>query len=178
AERFGLKPTPQITPGKRILISFAGPFVGIVLGVVSIVVASIVHAPQDSALARVMADLVWVNLGWGVLNLVPMLPLDGGNIVASVAELVVPSRRHARIAAHGLSVLVAVGLGVLVLTYARSAWNVMLVALLGWQNVVALRALLSPPEDPPGGGRPSGGPGPGRSPGGEAGGPPQGPDFH
>ena len=25
--------------------------------------------------------MIWVNIGWGVLNLIPMLPLDGGNIL-------------------------------------------------------------------------------------------------
>jgi hypothetical protein len=36
--------------------------------------------------------LIFVNLGWGVLNLMTVLPLDGGNIVASLMELVAPSR--------------------------------------------------------------------------------------
>ena len=28
---------------------------------------------------------VWVNLGWGLLNLAPVLPLDGGHIASTAA---------------------------------------------------------------------------------------------
>ena len=46
---------------------------------------------------RVLNDVMWVNLGWGVLNLLPILPLDGGHIASSVAELV--AGRKGRLAA-------------------------------------------------------------------------------
>ena len=29
-------------------------------------------------------DLMWVSLGWGVINLLPILPLDGGNIAITL----------------------------------------------------------------------------------------------
>ena len=47
----------------------------------------------DPSLARyAFHSLIFVNLGWEILNLMPVLPLDGGNIVASVMELVAPTR--------------------------------------------------------------------------------------
>ena len=52
-----------------------------------------VLALPDASIAQYAFDsLIWVNLGWGVLNLLPMLPLDGGNIVASLMELLSPAR--------------------------------------------------------------------------------------
>src|SRR5215211_1266381 len=29
-------------------------------------------------------DLMWVSLGWGIINLLPILPLDGGNIAVTL----------------------------------------------------------------------------------------------
>jgi membrane-associated protease RseP (regulator of RpoE activity) len=29
-------------------------------------------------------DLMWVSLGWGIINLLPILPLDGGNIAITL----------------------------------------------------------------------------------------------
>lgn len=48
----------------------------------------------------VVNDVAWVNIAWSIVNLLPILPLDGGNIASSIF-----GRATARI----LSMLVAVG---------------------------------------------------------------------
>jgi len=32
----------------------------------------------------IVHDVMWVNIGWSIVNLLPILPLDGGNIAASL----------------------------------------------------------------------------------------------
>ena len=40
--------------------------------------------PYRFEVARI---LVWINLYWGLVNLLPVLPLDGGNVCRSLLEL-------------------------------------------------------------------------------------------
>ena len=81
-----------LSPGRSLAVSFAGPAVGIVIGLLSLVVMDSLRVPEESLERYALTSLIWVNLGWGLLNLLPVLPLDGGNIVASLMELVRPSR--------------------------------------------------------------------------------------
>jgi Zn-dependent protease len=70
--------------GRRVAVSVAGPFAGVVLGVALLVLYGVLD-PADGSLARsALLSAVFVNLGWGLLNLVPMLPLDGGQIVLAL----------------------------------------------------------------------------------------------
>ncbi len=81
-----------MSPGRSLLVSAAGPAVGIFIGSLTLVLMDALRVP-DATLARyAFRSLIFVNLGWGILNLLPVLPLDGGNIVASLMELVAPSR--------------------------------------------------------------------------------------
>jgi Zn-dependent protease len=81
-----------LSPGRSLAVSFAGPAVGIVVGLVALLVMDLLGAPEESLARYTLTSMIWVNLGWGVLNLLPVLPLDGGNIVASLMELLSPSR--------------------------------------------------------------------------------------
>jgi Zn-dependent protease/thioredoxin-like negative regulator of GroEL len=64
---------------KRIAISFAGPFGGFVLA------AALYFGLRGRALpmtlGRVVDTAMLVNVAWGIVNLAPVLPLDGGHIL-------------------------------------------------------------------------------------------------
>jgi len=81
-----------LSPGRSLGVSIAGPAVGIVVGLAALVVRDLLALPEESIARYAFASLIYVNLGWGVLNLLPVLPLDGGNIVASLMEFLAPSR--------------------------------------------------------------------------------------
>jgi len=81
-----------MSPGRSFLVSAAGPAVGIFIGSLALVLMDALRIPDPSLARYGFRSLVYVNLGWGVLNLLPVLPLDGGNIVASLMEFVAPSR--------------------------------------------------------------------------------------
>ncbi|MGH7286221.1 MAG: site-2 protease family protein [Polyangiaceae bacterium] len=134
---------------KRILISVAGPLVGIVIGGGLYLAAPFVVPSGLPPLAReILGTIIYVNLVWGVLNLLPMLPLDGGNaLAAALAHF--KGAAGMRIA-HYVSVVVAVTIGLYVIaTDPSDWWALLLLGLFAFQNV---RALL--PQSNDGGGPP------------------------
>jgi Zn-dependent protease len=78
----------RLTPGRSIALSLAGPTFGFALG--GLVLLGERFLPPDAHYyARVaVRDLVWVNLGWGLVNLLPVLPLDGGSVMRRLIEIV------------------------------------------------------------------------------------------
>ncbi len=71
----------EISRGRRIIMSLAGPFAGFAFGGLVWLIARNVVVPAQHK--WIVERLLFVNLGWGILNLVPVLPLDGGNVLAA-----------------------------------------------------------------------------------------------
>jgi arylsulfatase A-like enzyme len=65
---------------KSIATTFAGPFAGFLLGVAT-VVATRYAPPASPEGARIRETLLFCSFGWSVLNLLPVLPFDGGLIL-------------------------------------------------------------------------------------------------
>lgn len=134
------RPRP-LSSGQQIMISVAGPAVGIAIGGSVLVAAQAgLLAGASPAVVRVLEDVLWVNLGWGVLNLLPILPLDGGHIAASVATIFLGAK--GRIGARVISVVLTVAIGLWALT-AGQWWIMVLGAVLTVSNVQALRAEMA-----------------------------------
>jgi membrane-associated protease RseP (regulator of RpoE activity) len=74
---------PMSSQWRSIAVSIAGPFAGFALAAVTFGVAGIVET--------LFQFLLFVNVGWGVVNLLPVLPLDGGHVARSAFRLVSPS---------------------------------------------------------------------------------------
>lgn len=126
----------QISPFQNILISLSGPAAGFAFGGAVFLVKTLSPDSFGSEFAnQTYEDLLWVNLGWGALNLLPILPLDGGNVVASL-ETLVTKKRHG-IIARGVSLVFALTLGLLALSYSWF-WAAFLMALFAWSNGTAL----------------------------------------
>jgi stage IV sporulation protein FB len=134
-----MRPRP-LTNGQQILISAAGPAVGIAIGGSVLAGSAVgVFAGATPAVARVLTDVVWINLGWGALNLLPILPLDGGHIASSVAGMV--AGRNGRLAARVFSIILTVTIGLWALV-AGQWWIAVLGVVLTIANVQGLRAEL------------------------------------
>jgi Zn-dependent protease len=130
-----------LSSGQQILISAAGPAVGIAIGVsVLVAMRTGVFAGASPAVVHVLENVLWVNLGWGVLNLLPILPLDGGHIAASIATIFLGAK--GRIGARVLSVVLTVAIGLWALT-AGEWWMLMLGVFLTVSNVQGLRTELA-----------------------------------
>ena len=61
------------------MIAAAGPAASLLLGGVTYL---IVFTPgmQDPWVRFFVGQMLWVNVGWAIFNLLPILPLDGGHI--------------------------------------------------------------------------------------------------
>ncbi len=126
----------KLTPAKNLVVSFAGPFVGLLLGIPLYLVLTRVALPgfQSDAVWR----LVQVTLGWSILNLLPIVPLDGGNITMAFFQLFTPKKGET--IARVISILVALLVGAAALVFMQGLFPVLMAGLFIFQNVKALRA--------------------------------------
>ena len=156
--RFGLTPSvrlhgwggltswtagPAPTPLPRLGISLAGPFADIALGAACFLALRAV--PADARLVRhVLGDFVWAAGFWGLVNLAPLLPLDGGHACEAILARFAPAHEQqvARLVSAGTGLL----LGALaldrgwVLGGAAALW-------LGFESARAFRAERSRQRD-------------------------------
>lgn len=116
------------TGWSRIIVSAAGPFAGFALGgvVLAAVLVSGHQAPLMSwtiggglplpslAIFTLVFDLMFINVIWGLVNLLPVHPLDGGDIALELARRRDPRRGVERSVWLSLYVAIAVGIIALV----------------------------------------------------------------
>ena len=123
---------------QRALISLAGPAAGFVA-------AGLVYAAATASAGAAIAypvlvaidDFLWVTIAWGVFNLLPILPLDGGAVVEALLASRFDATRARRVAR-----IVSCGCGVLGAAFALAAgqlWAGALCALFTWNNLQQLR---------------------------------------
>lgn len=84
-------PAEDLTPGRRALIAAAGSATGLLFGGVIWLVATQVE-PGSGLTSFILESLVYVNVFWGLLNWLPIRPLDGGHLLESLLEKVAPQR--------------------------------------------------------------------------------------
>lgn len=96
----------ELSRGRSIIVSLSGAIAAmLVLGVPAMALRSHVTDPK---LFNVVYDIGFINVWWSVANLLPLLPLDGGNITQTIWGL-----RTARIASLVTGVVVALWLYVI-----------------------------------------------------------------
>lgn len=93
---YGGRPTAR----QRLWIALAGPGAGFLLGVASLATLyglGAVGFDLPPLVHRAVSMMVWVNVVWSILNLLPMQPLDGSTALLSGMRLKLPTRRAAEI---------------------------------------------------------------------------------
>ena len=102
-------PPGEVSRGRRVAISLAGPAAGISLGLL-FVLADRAGLGERNELARRAINLgIYINILYGLFNLLPILPLDGGQTLRDL--LPGPPAKRERVAA---IVSVVVGAGAIV----------------------------------------------------------------
>jgi Zn-dependent protease len=99
----------ELPPRKAIVVSLAGPFFGVPIGLLAM--AALPLFDSRSYLAQVVFYVQWVNLLWGLVNLLPIAGLDGGSVITNGFAAVLGPRGKAagQVAVAVGSVLVAAG---------------------------------------------------------------------
>ncbi len=68
---------------RDVLLTLAGPGLGLLFGTVCVLVNRTMSSSSDYV-QLVLDNLIWVNVGWSLINLAPVLPMDGGRIANAV----------------------------------------------------------------------------------------------
>jgi Zn-dependent protease len=129
-------------PRRSMVVSLAGPVAGFAAGALAVWLYRSVG--DGSELTRIaVSDMIFVTFVWGVFNLLPILPLDGGAFVASALE----QRRGdgGRRAAHVISVVAAGALAVAGVLL-EQPFMAMVAAFFGFQNWQALTQTRDGPD--------------------------------
>lgn len=126
----------RLRPGQQFLVSFAGPLVGIVIGGSALLLQLFAPLPPSVPLDIALGAIVWTNLGWAIFNLVPIVGLDGGNMMAAVFEKI-GGARGTRVA-FVVSIFVAGAIAAYFLSRGQML-TAMFAAYFGWQNYVRWR---------------------------------------
>jgi stage IV sporulation protein FB len=140
-----------ITSTHRILISLAGPGAGFLLALLVIIVVivlggTVIYAPLFGLIPSVAAffprgsnlvntivgALLWINIVWGVINLVPTIPLDGGNISYTYLTSVDPL--HGERKALRISLIAGIIAAIVGLVLMGSAYMALLFGILAIQS--------------------------------------------
>ncbi len=126
------------------MISLAGPFTGLAFGgIVYLIEQAVVDGLTGGELRtfvirRIFQMLFFTNIVWGLLNLVPMLPLDGGRTLAAIL------RRFRPKDGYRLALVVSVGMGVAGMAAAvlyQQIFALFLVLMLTFSNFNQLRQM-------------------------------------
>ena len=158
ARRFGLSPSIvlhgwgglcQHEPAKSdrddVFIVCAGPAAGLLLGLVTVVIRGVIGVANPDILASPVVEyffrsMIFINIAWSLINLVPLWPLDGGQLFR-LAMLRYKSRPAD---AERITHQVGLGLGVVGALAGFLLFNSLFLLILGgllaWQNYARINA--------------------------------------
>ena len=79
--------------GQRIQIALAGPVLQITIALATLIALGVnPFVREDIVQSDMTIALWWAGFALGALNLIPLLPLDGGAVVAAIAERISPTK--------------------------------------------------------------------------------------
>lgn len=143
---FGAQPTITMTAmggytlgptqprGKSLVVSLAGPGAGFLAAIVGVLLLQVVSGPE--LVETGIRILIFVNVLWGVFNLLPIIPLDGGHVAEDIFGL-----RNAQY----LSIAGAIALGVAGIAL-RAPFMAIIAFMFASQNLGGLRAERDGPQ--------------------------------
>jgi len=116
------------------LIALAGPGAGLLLGAVAWAVWPWLTA--DMHLARIfVSDMVFINVFWSIVNLLPILPLDGGHVLEASLD-------RPRVWFHRVGFVCAIVTGISLFLYLHhQLYPLLLFGFLAYFNFTAMRTL-------------------------------------
>jgi len=122
----------------RILISFAGPMAGFLLSFLCYFLLRQFAENLGDYLGFLLFLLYNVGIFWGVINLLPVYPLDGGQICREICQWISP-RRGVRVSLY-ISAVTGIASAVLsLMLFKGSIFLPLFFGLLGYQSIQMLQ---------------------------------------
>jgi stage IV sporulation protein FB len=133
-------------PGKQIALSLAGPFAGLLLGAAAWGASVQLNPEAGSPVSRMLGMFQVTSVLWAVLNLLPVLPLDGGQVLLAVLQGIrkKPSLRLASLLSGAIALAVAAASFFLLDQAFMAIWFVLFAA----QNFAQTRASRTSAAEP------------------------------
>lgn len=78
------QPRVDATRWNHISVALAGPFAGLLLGGLVGGLAVLAGGSGSGNVRYFVIVVLWINIGWGLVNMLPVLPLDGGHVLAEL----------------------------------------------------------------------------------------------
>ena len=121
----------RFTRPQSFVVTAAGPAVQILLGYA--IYKALPFMPEmNSNMMYFVKTLVWISLVWAVLNLLPVLPLDGGQMLNAILG---PQRIRITL---WTTIFVSVVVGILAVMYTGSILMPVFMGMFAWQAWQAL----------------------------------------
>ena len=125
-------------PLGQILITLAGPAAGFLLAAVLFLWFRLAGGLSNASLANLIGNLFRICIIWGVLNLLPIYPLDGGQIVREI--LLKLSPRNGIGLSLMLSIATAAGMAIVGYYLSKSLFVALLFGYLAFSSYRTLQA--------------------------------------
>jgi Zn-dependent protease len=146
---YGMGGLAQYTPigrynrGQSLAITFAGPAAGFALAGLAMYLSSALQPalmqlpPRPGQLLfHMLSNFFLVNMFWSVLNLFPVLPMDGGKICLDILTYV--DRARGQTWTHWIGVLCGGAIGLFFLNFG-AFWGAFVFLMMAYQNFQALQ---------------------------------------
>lgn len=126
--------------GQHILISLAGPLLQLACGLVVLIAVIMSGATvlEASPVYELLSSFIEVSLFWAVLNLIPVYPMDGGQILRGIL-----GPRHIQLTLQ-ISIIVAIFVGVLGPIYLKTFLLSIFMVFSAVENYKALKRTRTP----------------------------------
>lgn len=116
----------RLTRPQDFAVTAAGPAVQILLGVA--LLFALPHlAGLNPNFLHFVVDLMWISLAWAILNLLPILPLDGGRMLNAILG---PQRIRITL---WTTIIVSVAVALLMLKFTNSILFPIFLGMFAWQ---------------------------------------------
>lgn len=124
---------------QRVFISLAGPGIGLLIGGLIAVRDTFVPSADPYLFRLATRDFLWVTLGWGLFNLLPLMPMDGGQAMSEILEhrMGQSAGRHR---ARQISCVTG-GIGLVVALLLGHTWAALLCGIFAFDNYQRMRGL-------------------------------------
>jgi stage IV sporulation protein FB len=118
---------------RNILIALAGPFAGFFLAGLVWGYELLAGEPEAPLAYLFVKAMFWINVIWGLINLLPIWPLDGGRVAREVLTLQMKPATGI-VVSLAISAVVAAGLALGLWVKTQSIWNTALFGMLAYQS--------------------------------------------
>jgi Zn-dependent protease len=125
-------PPGAFTRKQNFLMTAAGPFFQMVLGGLFLVFSIFAPIPQ-TLIADFIGFVIIISFFWAILNLIPVIPLDGGRLMESILG---PKRTKLTLS---ISMMVAIVAAILMFTKTGSFLFPIFLGMMAYQNWQALQ---------------------------------------